>query len=562
MSEILDRHAMDGPEQPEQKTGQAELPAVNERLTTVSRELQIKIEELRQANNDFRNLMAATGIGTLLLDRELRVKFFTPPASAIFELTPAAVGRPLADITHKLRDGDLAADVEHVSETLQTAEREVLTAEGRWYLMRLLPYRTGEDQISGIIITFLDITGRKHTEARLRRSQDYLRLLVESVRDYSIIIQNTEGRIEMWNKGAERMFGFTEEEAVGQHIAIIFTPEDRAQGIPAEEMRRAREDRRAADERWHLRKDGARFYVSGVLNPLYEGGVLVGYAKIARDLTKEKEADINLRSAHDRLEERVRDRTLELAESNVALVAEVTDRRIAEEQVKNLLRQLVGIQEDERRRIARDLHDHLGQQLTALRLNLEALKERCGDDEELCRQLEQTQEVARRLDADVDFLAWELRPAALDDLGLVPALAKFIQEWSQHFRIPAEFHQGGMESVRLAPDIEITIYRIAQEALNNIYKYARAGRANLILERHDSCVALIIEDDGVGFDLNEGTTLAPDDRGMGLIGMRERAALIGGTLEIETAPGEGTTIFARIPVFFAATEETAAAGEA
>ena len=545
----------------EMETGKEELQSVNEELTTVNQELKIKIEELSQANNDFRNLMAATEIGTLFLDRALRVKLFTPSARAIFNLIPADVGRPLSDITNKLRDGDLTADVERVSETLQTAEREVLTEEGRWYLMRLLPYRTAEDQISGVVITFLDITRRKQTEAWLRRSEERLRLLAESVRDYSIIIQDTDGRIEMWNKGAERMFGFTEEEAVGQHIAIIFTPEDRAHDIPADEMRRARADGRAADERWHLRQDGSRFYVSGVLSPLYEGGALTGYAKIARDLTEEKQAEAKLRQVRAELEERVRERTLELAESNVALAAEVAERRTAEERVKHLLRQLVGIQEDERRRIARDLHDHLGQQLTALRLNLEALRERCGEDEELYRQLEQTQEVARRLDADVDFLAWELRPAALDDLGLVPALTKFIQDWSQHFRIPAEFHHNGLEGVRLAPEIETNLYRIAQEALNNIYKHARARRADLILERRDNHVALIVEDDGAGFDANEETLPAADDRGMGLIGMRERAALIGGTLEIETAPGGGTTIFARVPVRFAAAEETAA-GEA
>jgi two-component system CheB/CheR fusion protein len=530
----------------ELETSREELQSVNEELTTVNQELKIKIEELSQANDDFRNLMSSTNIGTIFLDRALRVKLFTPRASDIFNLLPGDTGRPLSDITGQLKGFNLLADLERVLARLQPVQREVETREGHWYLMNILPYRTAEDRIEGVIVTFLDITERKKAEGQLRASEERLRMLIESVTDYSIIIQDTEGRIEVWNPGAERMFGYTSAEAVGQSIKIIFTPEDRAQGAHLEEMKRAREEGRATDERWHLHKDGSRFYVSGVLT-LLRDGVLTGYAKIARDLTKSKHAEEDLRRAHEQLEQNILERTQDLARANEALRIENAERRKVERARLQLLRKLVRTQEDERRRIAREIHDHLGQQSTALRLSIESLKQLCAQYKELCAPVEQAQDIAARLDAEVDFLAWELRPASLDDLGLAAALANFVKEWSAHFSIQADYHCTGMDQERPSPETETSLYRIAQEALNNSYKHAQASRVDVLLERRDSHVVLIVEDDGVGFH--------PDDEmetqnGLGLLGMRERAALIGGTLEIESSPNQGTTIFARVPVSF------------
>jgi two-component system CheB/CheR fusion protein len=530
----------------ELETSKEELQSVNEELTTVNQELKIKIEELSQANNDFRNLMNSTDIGTLFLDRGLRVKLFTPGARDLYNLLPADVGRPLSDITGQIAVGDLTASLEQVLNTLQPVQREIQTFAGRWYLMNILPYRTAEDRIEGVIATFLDITGRKATEEQLRGSEERLRLLVESVTDYAIIIQDTEGRVEIWNPGAEYMFGYSKAEAVGQSIEIIFTPEDRERGAHIEEMIQAREKGHAADERWHIRKDGSRFYASGVLTALREGE-LTGYAKIARDLTKTKQAEEALRRAHEELEHRVEERTGELAQVNEALRVENAERRRIERARLQLLRKLVRTQEDERRRIAREIHDHLGQQSTALRLNLEALKESCLGYTELCEPIARTQAIAARLDADVDFLAWELRPASLDDIGLSAALANFVKDWSRHFEIPADYHSSDMDKDRPSPETETCLYRIAQEALNNTYKHARASRVDVLLEHRDGHVVLIVEDDGAGFNPAEREAA---QEGLGLLGMRERAALVGGTLEIESAPDEGTTIFARVPVTF------------
>ena len=529
----------------ELETSREELQSLNEELTTVNQELKIKIEELGQTNNDLHNLIGATNFATVFLDRELKVKLFTPHARQVFNLIPSDLGRPLSDITSHIDVGALTPDIRKVLEELHTVEREVMTRDGRWHLMRISPYRTAEDRILGVVVTFIDITERKRADEVLRAADERMQRLINSVDDYAIFSMDAGGRIDSWNSGAERTFGFSEDEIIGVYGAVIFTPEDRAQGVPEEEMRTARETGRAADERWHIRKDGSRFYASGVLTTLGDAPDS-GFVKVARDLTALKHADEELHRAYDQMELRVSERTDELRLSVESMLSEVKVRRVAEEHARKLVGQLVTAQEDERRRISRDLHDQLGQQLTAIRLRLVSVKERCGSNEELCAEVEELQKMVGRLDGEVDFLAWELRPAALDDFGLRTALTNFVEGWSKHYHIPTEFHAGGIGLGRISPEAETCLYRIAQEALNNISKHAMASHVSVILERNDGDAVLVIEDDGVGFDLTESTGWE-GDRGLGLVGMRERAALLGGSVEFETAPGKGTTVFARVP---------------
>jgi signal transduction histidine kinase len=144
----------------------------------------------------------------------------------------------------------------------------------------------------------------------------------------------------------------------------------------------------------------------------------------------------------------------------------------------------------------------------------------------------------------VDRLAWELRPTALDDLGLRAALTNYVQDWSNRVSIPARLHTSGLLDERLAPDVETALYRIAQEALNNAAKYSRARRVEVMLERRSDSILLVVEDDGVGFEADADDT----GGGFGLVGMKERAALVGGSLEIESAPGQGTSVLVRIDV--------------
>lgn len=215
-----------------------------------------------------------------------------------------------------------------------------------------------------------------------------------------------------------------------------------------------------------------------------------------------------------------------------------------------ILKRMVAAQEDERKRIARDMHDQLGQQMTGLRLKLEHIKSMC-DDQPICDQIDHAQAHARKIDEEVSFIAFELRPSALDDLGLREAVRNFVKEWSRNYNIPADFHTSKSRKKRLAPEIETNLYRIAQEALNNTLKHARAKNVVVLLEYHHNNVVLVIEDDGIGFNPDEPRGVSELGKGLGLIGMSERCLLIGGKLEIESRAGKGTTIFARVPARYA-----------
>jgi two-component system CheB/CheR fusion protein len=402
----------------ELETSKEELQSVNEELTTVNQELKTKIEELGQANNNFQNLMNSTNIGTIFLDRSLIVRQFTPSAVETFNLIPSDIGRPLMDITSKLTDAHLLPDIEAVLSKLQTIEREVKTTNGRAYIMRVVPYRTVDDKIEGVVITLVDVT----------------------------------------------------------------------------EQTRARQD---------------------------------------------------LREAHEELEARVVSRTSELASANVALRNEMSERAEIEDSRMMLLSQLVSTQEDERRRFALDLHDQLGQQLTILRLKLESLATQAKDQPRLESSFHELQDIVKQLDSDVDFLAWQLRPVILDDLGLPTALENYVKQWSEHFGISGQIRLGGLKDERFAPLIETHLYRIAQEALNNCAKHSKCLRAEILLELRDHHAVLIIEDDGVGFTPDEVNL---QDGHWGLLGMRERAALLRGTVEVESSPTKGTTIYVRVPL--------------
>ena len=376
---------------------------------------------------------------------------------------------------------------------------------------------------------------------------DELRARLAAIVDSSfdaIVSKTLDGVITFWNHSAEQLFGYTAAEAVGQYIFLIIPPERRTE--EEEVLARLRRGERIEHfETVRLTKDGRRIPISLTVSPIRDShGRVIGASKVARDISERVLAQEALRQAHDELDERVRERTAELTRVNESLRAEMAERERVERQRMRLLARLAVAEESERRRIARDLHDQLGQQLTALRLTLEMLKAQSVGHADLRVQVETLQELARQLDQDVAFRVRELRPTALQEEGLHSALTNYVRNWSKHFGIKAQLRASRATEDRLPSLVETTLYRLAQEALNNVAKHARASQVDIVLERTADHWSLIIEDDGIGFDPSSGEA---EQRGFGLVGMRERAALVGADLQIESAPGRGTTVILRMP---------------
>jgi PAS domain S-box-containing protein len=345
---------------------------------------------------------------------------------------------------------------------------------------------------------------RQEAESTERR----FRLLVDGVRDYAFYVLDPEGRIASWNAGAERFSSYTAEDVLGRHVAVLYAPEDARQDVPSRTLERAATEGRALGLGWRQRKDGSRFWAEVIVTALRDdAGRLFGFGVVAHDLTERQRA------------------------------AEVRAR---------LFEQVVAAQEEEQRRIARELHDETAQSLTSLLVGLRVLEETpsLADAREQAGELRRI--AVRTLD-EVRRLARGLRPGALDEFGLVSAIEHHAADYGQAHGLGIQVRAHGFDGERLPPVTETTVYRIVQEALTNVAKHAGARTVNVVLQRRVEGIQVIVADDGCGFDVEAVLSAPAAWSHLGLHGMRERASLLGGSVTIESTPGEGTTIYIRVP---------------
>lgn len=292
----------------ELETSKEELQSINEELTTVNQELKIKIEEISNSNNNFQNLINSSEIGTIFLDHGLRVNFFSPTAREIFNLIPADFGRPLSDITHRLEYHTLPEDAETVLHTLQTIEREVQTIDKRYFLMRVLPYRTSEDRINGIIVTFVNITQRKQKEEEviilaheIEQQSRVFNTALTSISDFSYIF-NRNGRFEFSNKPLLDLLGISLKEITGKNFFDLNYPQDLAARLQKQIQHVFDTKELVRDETPFINPESKQGFYEYIFTPVFstDGSTVDFVAGSTRDVTHRKKIEKNLNESKER----------------------------------------------------------------------------------------------------------------------------------------------------------------------------------------------------------------------------------------------------------------------
>ena len=382
-----------------------------------------------------------------------------------------------------------------------------------------------------ILLAIEDVTEGRKSAWKLYESEDRYEFFIENAQEYAIFHLDADGRITSWNRGAQRVFGYTADEAIGKPGAMIFTKEDREAGEPEHEIATAVTDGRAADERWHVRKDGSRFWASGAMeairDPQDPADRVRGFTKILRDNTERKRAEEALRSLNEQLEQRVEERTQE---------------------VRQLASTLTMAEQEERRRVSQILHDDLQQILYGIQVKLDAISSdleegrdgRIGDNIRGVREwMDMAIDTTRRLTVDLsppvlkserlnDMLDWlRMRMQEVHNLEVTV-------ESSETHTIPDE-------------DLRVLLYQIVRELLFNVVKHAEADRASVKVESLDGHLRIRVCDEGRGFDVAEAARRTGLDAGFGLFSIRDRLQLLRGRIDIDSAPGKGTCIMLLMP---------------
>ncbi len=506
----------------ELETSKEELQSLNEEIQTVNHQLEQKVTELEATNNDLNNLLASTDIATIFLDRGLCLKRFTPATQRLLRVIETDVGRPISDFALKFTDPELLADAERVLQQLAPIEREVDATEGRHYLRRILPYRTEDDRIVGVVVTLDDITNQKGQERALKRlaedldervSQRTVELeaanaaLRESEECLSLAVRGTGMGVwdldlrtgkARWSESLFEIMGYAavpSGQATMEKWLSRIHPQDRERVEQVVDEARRERSLYACEHIIHRADDGTLRRLSALGRFFYAGDEAARFVGVVQDITERK---------------RTEQRTAELAE-------------------------------EERQRLGRELHDTLGQQVSAVGMLAAALVDQLpagtpGAD--TAARLESVVDAAR---AQLASLSEGLFPVHVTAQGLCRALEGLAAEVTELYRIRCRFEVQGQPQVEDSY-AATQIYLIAREAALNAARHAGGDEIVCRLEEHDG-VHVSVRDNGVGLQ----TEAAKKRRGFGMDIMRHRCALVGGILQIASPPDGGALVHCHLP---------------
>jgi PAS domain S-box-containing protein len=368
-------------------------------------------------------------------------------------------------------------------------------------------------------------------ELALHRSEDQLRLLAESVQDYAIFLLDPDGRVATWNLGAQRIKGYQASEIIGKHFSIFYPEEDLRSGKPEMELEVATAVGRFEDEGWRLRKDGSRFWANVIITALRDSsGNLRGFSKITRDITERMLALEALRTSNQELREEVSRRTA--AEGKL---------QASERSLRRLSGRLLRMQDEERRRLGRELHDSVGQYLAALKMGLDAMHDDSNPQVQECVQM------VDQCMKEVRTISYLLYPPMLEEVGLRSAIPWYIDGFSKRSRIEVTSEMDPNIG-RLSRDAELVIFRVLQESLTNVHRHSESPTAKVRLGLEEGAVFLEVSDQGKGIPpsaLEPGGD-SSNTLGVGLRGMIERMSQLGGSIELSSNE-RGTTVRACLP---------------
>ena len=480
-----------------------QLNKANERLRVELAERRLAEEKLRQSEGRLRLIVDQIPAAVWTTDRDFRILSASGAGLAAASLSPQElVGKTIPDFMggEDIKSEPLAAHRAALRGKPRSYEFELA---GRSFAAHLDPLRNADGKISGVIGVALDVTEEK----RAQEATAKLAAIVESSQD-AIMGTSLEGIFTSWNRGAEQMYGYAAEEALGRHV-LITVPANRQKEISQIFEKVKRGARVPPFETVRVRKDGELIDVSVAVSPLKDpAGRIVGVSAITHD---------------------------------------IGDRKRVERELRKLSARLLKMQDEERRNIARELHDGAIQGLAAAVINLSIVKESVELPPEPRKALEEALKLTGNTVREIRTFSYLLHPPLRDVTGLASALRWYVEGYSRRSGIkvqldlPAEGHH-------IDKEVELTLFRIVQEALANIHRHSGGGQAAIRLEANGDGLTLIVSDDGHGMDAqtlekvrSEGAAL-----GVGIAGMKERLRQLGGVLEIDSGD-HGTIVTAALP---------------